>query len=450
MKQLLLLLLLPLTLLGQTNVTKHGVDYTGDGDPVSTSVSVFPGLATGSRYMNRQSGNTFLYKSYRWNADQNVYPRGAKGDKGDKGDTGAQGPIGQTGPAGQNGVCPSCPPSGGGMAFPFIVVVGTGSDDIAINQAVADNNISKKPIYLIGNITTTSITSIPKNSYRLTISGYGAKWNTPGIRRVAPTDNSDANLLIIARHIIEGVEFVSNGSGTCLDLGPSYMSAYRDLKFDSFSEAIHLRFALRTTIANCEAVNCVNGFIVDYGNWTGADNANSQSNQTTIEQSRCYMPSNGNIAIGVYAASGVVVRDVVIEGHICTVAIDFDGKNSNVVKDFTIDNVHCELVKGTSSVFLKVRLAGGTVTVNKVFGQYASNFLDAYSTSGLGFVQISNVPWWVGLNGKYFTTSNITLDFKYNEAFRGINSSMWNGTAPSLCTGNGCGYNKYTVTDIPR
>jgi len=107
-------------------------------------------------------------------------------------------------------------------------------------------------------------------------------------------------------------------------------------------------------------------------------------------------------------------------------------------------------VNGTTNAFIKVRLAGGTVTIDKVFGQYGSVFLDAYSTSGLGFVQISNVPWWVGKSGKFFTTSNVSLDFKYNEAFRGINASMWNGVAPQLCGGSGCGYNRYTTTDIPR
>lgn len=453
MYKLILFFLIPFTVMGQTNVKKHNIHYSGNGVPIGNSVSTFPALSLYNTYIDRNTSKVYVYKggTGAWPEDSGIFPQGQQGPTGA---TGPQGPIGLIGPKGDNGVCPSCPPSSGGsMTFPYIVVVGTGNDDVAMNQAIQDNRTTNKPIVLVGNITTSTI-SVAKDNYRLTIQGYGSKWTlrsgTTLLQRTMPTDNSDANIYIIARFVIEGVEFIGNPNAIALDLGASYMSAYRDLKFDSFGEAIHLRFALRTTIQNCEAVNCTNGFIADKGNWSGADNANSQSNQTTFTECRCYMPSNGQVAFGIYAASGCVVQNSVIEGFVTTNAIDFDGQNSNVVKDFTIENVHYECVNGSTNSFIKVRLAGGTVTINKVFGQYGSLFLDAYSTSGLGFVQISNVPWWVGKNGKFFTTSNITLDFKYNEAFRGITSSMWNGTAPGLCGGSGCGYNKYTATDIPR
>lgn len=362
----------------------------------------------------------------------------------------------EPGKDGKDGVCPPCPPSGGGGVFPFIIVTGTGNDDVQVNAAILENKTTGKTIYLIGNIATNQIT-IPKDNYNLTISGYGAKWTlksgTALLKRTTPTDNSDANIYIIARFNIEGVHFVGNTSAICLDLGPSYMSVYRNLKFGSFKEAIHLRFALRTSVINCEAVNCVNGFIADIGNWTGANNFNSQSNHTTFEACRAYMPSNGQIAFGIYAASGCVLRDCIIEGHVVSRGIDFDGLGSSVVKDFTIENVHFECVNGSTDCFIRIRLAGGTATINKCFGQYASIFLDASSTSGLGFVSIANVPWWVKKDGKAFRTSMVSLHFDRNEAFRGINSSMWEGTAPSACMPvgtTGCGYHRYTYIDVGR
>lgn len=433
MYRLLLFLLFPLCVLGQTSVVRHGLHYSGNGLPTTNSVSKFPGLAIGCTYINKETGLVYEYRgsASMWVENLKVFPVGKDG---------------------KDGVCPPCPPSSG-VSFPFIVVIGTGNDDLAINNAIKENATTKKPIYLSGNIGTGLIW-VAKENTRLAIIGYGVKWTDKVgqglLKRTMPVDNSDANLYIIARHSIEGVEFVGKSQGIAIDLGPSYMSTYRSLKFDSFAEAIHLRFALRTIIENCEAVNCINGFIADKGNWPGADNANSQSNQTTFEQCRAYMPPNGLVAFGVYAASGCVVRDCIIEGHIVSNGIDFDGQNSNVVKDFTIENVHFECVNGSTNAFIKVRLAGGTVTINKVFGQYGSLFLDAYSTSGLGFVQTSNVPWWVGKAGKMFRTSNISLDFKYNEAFRGIGNAMWEGTAPTVCGGAGCGYNRYTYTDIPR
>ena len=133
--------------------------------------------------------------------------------------------------------------------------------------------------------------------------------------------------------------------------------------------------------------------------------------------------------------------------------INFDGKGATVVKDFTVENVHFECVNGATNAFLKVSILGGTVTVNKVFGQHASMFLDATSGSGLGFISIANVPWWVSKSGKFFKTSNISMHFDRNEAFRGLNASMWEGTAPSSCMPigtTGCGYHKYTFIDIPR
>ena len=370
------------------------------------------------------------------------------GGKGEKGDPGTPGTPGR------DGVCPSCPPTSGG-SFPYNIVIGTGNDDAAMAAAIDANVQNNKPIYLVGNVTTGLIT-VPKNAFRLTIIGYGSKWNVKSsasgaLKRTTPSNNSEANEYIVARFIIEGIEFVGSQNQVALDLGASYMSAYRDLKFDGFLEAIHLRFALRTLIENCEAVNCVNGFLADMGNWTGADNANSQSNHTTMVDCRAYMPSNGQVAYGFYAASGGVVRDCIIEGFVVSKGIDFNGRNSNVVKDFTIENVHFECVNGSTVAFINIEsFAGGTVTINKAFGQHASMFLNANSTSGLGFVDISNVPWWVAKGGKFFKTSNITLNFKYNEAFRGINSAMWEGTAPQVCGGSGCGYNRYTFTDIPR
>lgn len=458
MKKLKLLLIAILSLTIQVSFGQNTRDeyFNVTGKPTFTAPTI---KAYSVDYTNKQVWRSTSKTTPQWvlETDQNIINMylGGKGEKGDKGDTGAQGAKGDPGTPGRDGVCPSCPPTSGGGSFPYNIVIGTGNDDAAMAAAIDANVQNNKPIYLVGNVTTGLIT-VPKNAFRLTIIGYGSKWNVKSsasgaLKRTTPSNNSEANEYIVARFIIEGIEFVGSQNQVALDLGASYMSAYRDLKFDGFLEAIHLRFALRTLIENCEAVNCVNGFLADMGNWTGADNANSQSNHTTMTDCRAYMPSNGQVAYGFYAASGGVVRDCIIEGFVVSKGIDFNGRNSNVVKDFTIENVHFECVNGSTVAFINIEsFAGGTVTINKAFGQHASMFLNANSTSGLGFVDISNVPWWVAKGGKFFKTSNISLNFKYNEAFRGINSAMWEGTAPQVCGGSGCGYNRYTFTDIPR
>lgn len=476
MKKLLtFLFLLPLFTMGQIRVPYQ---YFGGGFP-----KVVPGV-TNAVYTDTLTGDVYRYNksSLKWNPENNPYikSQGLKGDKGDQGQTGPQGATGSTGPQGvtgpqgpkgdqgvqgvkgdkgETGDCSGCPPSGGGV-FPFIVVTANGTDDKAALQAAVDlNRSTNKTIYTQGNIRLSGQVTVAKDNYRMRITGYDSKWTSTNtntftfLKRTQPTDNSDANIYIIAKFIIEGIEFIGSSNQTALELGPSYMSAYRDLRFSGMQKGIHLRFALRTVVDNCEAASCVNGFTADMGDWAGADNGNSQSNHTTFTNCRVYMPTNGQVAFGIYASSGCVIRDCIIEGHVTTNGIDFDGKNSNMVKDFTVENIHFECVNGATNALLRIRLAGGIVTINKVYGQYASLFMDASSTSGLGHVTVSNIPWWVTKSGKAFKTSNISMHFQHCEAFRGQPTSLWEGTPPSTCMpvgSTGCGYHKYTYTDVGR
>jgi hypothetical protein len=236
---------------------------------------------------------------------------------------------------------------------------------------------------------------------------------------------------------------------------PSYGAYYQNVNCYSLQESIHLRFALRTTIDNCFATNCVSGWIVDKGNWSGASNSNSQSNHTTIKSCRYF--GNGNVAIGIYAASGCVIEDCIIEGTSVRVGIDVDGNSSTVVKDITIRNTHFECVSGATEAFIKIRLGGGIATIDKVFGQYASILIDAGATSGYLNVVLSNVPYWVFKGGKAFNNAgNVSWVFLYNDNPLYTNTpsttvpTWFNGTAVSLCGGAGCGSNRFFYTSIPR
>ncbi len=460
-----------------TNIERHRIHYTGYGVP--TNATGFSSLQQKDTYTDLETGQVYRYSGTTWTlkpvfGNSGSGTPGPKGDKGDKGDIGPQGPQGIQGipgiqgPKGDTG--PMGPPGSGsgGSSSIFIEVLPNGTDDtVNLQNAINLAKSTGRPIALAGNYKISNSLTIAKDHYNLIIYGNWSKIQALNsnfstfIKRTAPTDNGDANVMISAKYALYNLYFSGYSNQIGLDLGPTYGSEYKCIWGDSLKEVIHLRFALRTTIDNCFAINCLNGFIVDMGNWTGADNANSQSNHTIITNCRVYMPPNGQVGYGIYAASGCAVRDSIIEGFIVTKGIDFDGKNSNVVKDFTIFNTHFECVNGATEAFIKIRLAGGVVTIDKCFGQHAALFLDASSTSGLGFVDISYIPWWVPKNGKYFTTSNISLNFKYNEAFYddsytkagnpGINPSFWNGTAPRLFGLNGNdGYHCYTVTRIPR
>jgi hypothetical protein len=360
---------------------------------------------------------------------------------------------------GDPGVCPPCTTGSG--VFPFIVVVGTGNDDLAVNQAIQDNRTTGKPIVLVGTITTGDIL-INKDNYKLTINGYGAKWNfrstsTKGLYRQTPVNNKEAlDYYTTAQFIIEGVEFTGNTGMIALDLGASYMSAYRDLKFNSFKTAIHLRFALRTIIDNCMATNCMNGFLVDIGNWPDASytSSNSQSNQTTISNSRVQYQiagGSGNTAIGVYGCSGVVVENCIVEGAKYKRAIEKDFKMCPNDKDFTARNLHLEGIygnagAGSGEAYIYIRLVG-VADIDGVYSQYSGCLVDAGGQPGEVTVQVSHVSWTVkdGAGKLFNNAGGVKWVFDANSYQSNITGT------PSLFTGVATSaYNGPTSTQPPN
>lgn len=436
MKKLLILLLLPLTLLGQaTKIRKHDKHYDGEGIP--TTNAGFYSLVDGATYYDKISGKTFYYKAstLKWLEDSTIYP---------------------TGKDGKDGVCPPCPPTGSGT-FPWIVVVGanTGNDDAAIIAAFADNKTSGKPILFSGTITSGEI-SVPMDQYRLTLLLWGATINvrstaTAWLKRTIPTNNKQAlDFYSPAQFIIKGGRINGAVNQVCFDLGASYMSRYEDTKIIGFKTAIHLRFALRTRIENVMAENCLNGFLVDIGNWPDASytSSNAQSNQTTIVDCRVdYQIANasGDVAIGVYGCSGVVVENFICEGAKYKRAIDKDFKMCPNDKDFTARNLHLEGIygnagAGTGEAYIYIRLVG-VAHIDGVYSQYGGCFIDAGGQPGELDLHIEHCSWLVSKNNKLFnnaggvrwvfdTNSYQSLIYRASEI-----STAFTGTPVTQCTG---------------
>lgn len=421
--------------------------------------------------------------------------------------TGPQGPVGPQGPG---GVCPDCPPSGGGsgsVSFPFIIIQPSGGDDTpAWKAAFAQNKATGKAIYPFGTTKINSELIAEIDHFNLWIVANGAKLQITAtgamtaIKRRAPVDNSQAlNVGTFARWNITGLTIIGNSNQNGIDCGPQYGANISGNYFDGLKRPIWAKFALMSDFLDNIYVNCYDGCIIDVGDWPGATNFNSQSNSCEVSGRyygnsavmaaiRAAIPdyrellyeqykpvdslqrtakvrdvyseiqqitsgmrvTSGGVAFGFYGVSGGILRDFIVEGVSAGAAVDFDGLGSTVVKDFTVQRGHIEMVNGFNAAAVNLRILGGIITIDKLFSQYPAMFMDASSASGIGFVQVNFVPWWVPKNNKYFKTSNISMDFNYNEAFRGINAAMWEGTAPSLCTGASCGYHKYTYKDIPR
>ena len=344
-----------------------------------------------------------------------------------------------------------------GMGFTTSDYVDWAAWQMAVKQATLYGGTvqAKGGTYYVGNKSIL----IEKYSKYFQIDGGYSKListgTTPIFSRLSPNDNADANTMVELRCTFKNLVLKGTSTQIGIDIGPSYGAYYQSILGETLGECIHLRFALRTTVDNCFATNCNVGWIADRGNWTGSSNSNSQSNHTTFRSCRYF--GAGDAGFKIYAASGVVVEDCIIEGTSVRAGIDFDGQGSTVVKDFTVRNTHFECANGATEAFIKVRMHSGIITIDKVFGQYASILADIGATIGYVTTEISHVSYWVPKVGKFFNNAgNVGWILKYNEnplttTTASTTIPTWfNGTAVSNCSGPGCGSNRFTYIGIPR
>lgn len=463
-----------------TNIIVHSKYITGNGIPSGTN-SFRTSIGTGQHYFDRDGRTWYIYKGsvVKWVVDPEmteawrngtggtaptvkvgttqtgapgtpaqvtdsdpsenlildfIIPQGIKGDKGDPG-------------------------TGGGTTVnsASIVVVPNGTDDT--NNLKAAFKASKdygKSIELYGRYKTFQDIMIDKDHMNIVVDSKRAVIEGFGIKRVKPLNNDEAlNTMVAAQYHFDGLTL----KGGVFEPGPSYGSTFTNLRFEGANSLFKLQFSLGAKVNNPHFINCTKGLLIDFGDWTGANNFNSQSNHTQVNGGRFYGHSTSEIGIGVYAASGCSVKDFIIEGHSVKTGIDWDAKGSSVVKDFSIENVHYECPNGGDQ-FIKLRMTGNDIiTIKKCFGQYPVKFLDASSSSGLSYIEIGGVTWWRGKGdtsgsngqGKMFTTNNVTLHFEKNHAFNNVNANMWEGTAPKFAGSEGATiqeYHTYTVNYI--
>lgn len=235
--------------------------------------------------------------------------------------------------------------------WPGIGAVTTDMIDWAAWQlAVIDACQNGKTIVAYGNYYVNKSIQAEDFFESLVIQGgYAQIWTTNStaydvIGRPAPADNNEA--LIMTNSMIKITDLqistlVPNNNQVGIELGPSYGSVYDGVRVVEMAEAIHLRFALNTTVRNCFAFGCDIGWTADMGDWTGATNSNSQSNVTTFTHCRAYM-TGGDYAFGIFAASGCEVNTCIIEGTQCENAIDYDALGSVNVYNFSVSNIHVE------------------------------------------------------------------------------------------------------------
>ena len=218
-------------------------------------------------------------------------------------------------------------------------------------------------------------------------------------------------------------------TGTLLDLGASYNSNVHDVWVQNAQNGIHYKFCLMSTIRNCMSNSMYsNAFVLDCGDWSGATITNAQSNHSLIEQCRVFNMRGAYSAFKVLAASGTIIRQCISEGDMPQYHIYWDSRGSTVVKEGLIQTTHLESSATTASV--KVRLAGGLMTLDGVYSQYDTTLIDAEAATGYPHLYVKNIPWMT--SGSKLKTLGTSVIWSFDEcAFDASNAALWiGGTKP--------------------
>lgn len=411
---------------------------------------------------------------------------------------------GNPGKDGRDGVCPNCPPTSGGSGTSriitshlieeagTIVIGGTNSTKTVQEAGYSSANY---PGYSISNSdqfdwanlqyamylewqtgkkyqTYGTFKGIPKmvdmgvNNYYLDFDGTFANFYTSNnnafavFGRPTPTNMGDANLMIQAMYDIENINIYAQSNQIGLQPGPTYTSTYKGINVTGAKTGIWLQFNLNATVTSSMLTNCTNGLLFDMldpAKTSGATNANSQSNHSSAHHVRIY--GNGEIGFGSIASSGTSFEDCIVEGFKYKYPYFVDGKNSTVVKNANYKTNHYEGINGlglcgSGEAMFKIRLLGGTVTINDIFAQYAGCVIDAAGTAAAVVIHLEKTNWVVTpSDGKLFYNGGTTQwHFDWNTVGDIMNpntiSSRFAGASVNQCGGWACGNNKWQMDGL--
>lgn len=280
------------------------------------------------------------------------------------------------------------------------------------------------------------------------------------ISRPQPANLADAQIQLNAKMAWYNINISATGSvQTCFQPGPSTSSQFYSVNTFNGLYGMVLEFTLDSKLVECENKNSVNGFYLKNDDCTGCDNANSNSNMTTIENCRAYQEGAGNIALRLDAIGGAYVKHFTCEGSHYEYGIYVDGQNSTTTRGIYIDNCWWECVTPSTDdvneAFIYVNdMAAGVVHVTRTKGQYAKIMVHAGNPTGLLTVIVSETQSWAPVGAFwFFNEGTCSWKINYNYQFDSGNSAIVPGTfstngggiVPSEAT-----YGNNTFQYIPR
>lgn len=280
---------------------------------------------------------------------------------------------------------------------------GTGDSGPAFLRAASqlDLRVGGRIVVPPGTYNFDTTFEIPKfvGSAVVEFSMAGATLKTTkpiAIFRRLPADQIEAMQLIGAMFLFNGGRFVGTGAPgqIGMEFATTYSSIIRATQFEQLDIGFDGYFNLGLRFENVRtAVNRTIDLRVQSGRgkWPKANRFNAGSNHTTFEGVRIYSAKGAFANIAVLGASGVSIRNSIIEGRDPIHGIYFDNEGA-IVQTFIVDNLHSESAPENAIVTLKGAKTGGVYRISTVFLQSAKTLVDAREL-GASRITIESIPY---------------------------------------------------------
>jgi len=344
-----------------------------------------------------------------------------------------------------------------------ITVVGTDLYDWAnLQYSIYLEKSTGKPVEWYGSFKVNKSIMLNDFDSYLSLDGnfcylnVSTAFTTPVIATRTPTDNGDANIMVLRTFDIKNININATPGQVAFQPGPSYSSEFNKIRVNNARVGIKLQFSLNSKAILCDANTCDTAFMASIGDWLNASNSNSQSNNHLWDQCHAYHGTpNGfaRVGFGNYASSGIFHKSCILEGSSFRKGIDHDFKMSTVVKTGGAYNTHIEGVygnrgcaSGDANYFIRMV---GTYTISNSYSQYSGCMINASGSPGELLLNVEETPWVVvPPDGKLLVNAGgVFWQFKDNGAQeirqpQNLNSKFYIGTVPggngTACVMNPC------------
>lgn len=468
----------------QTGIIRFPQWYEGNGDPVGSSLTTFPGLANGAAYKNRLTGDKFYFKNgtVKWVKDNTIgLPT--------KGDTGPQGPIGPQGPPG----------SGGGgtndfingylqNSFGQINIAGTNQATLTVTGAGVNPAVfvgagivgtdlldwanwkyaimlslqTGKKINAYGKFKgINKAIPITKLHYDLWIEGqayiYTSNANTFAVfDSEDPVNQNEAGFMVSGRKwTIDGLLLYLQGSQIGFDLEPNSHMDMRNIRISGGSIGIWARFALTSTYTNICGVDVKNVIIVDASPNTDVGTVSRASTTLGFDNIQGYCgPGGGTVVIQINYAEFITINRLTFEGGKWTNGVVWNTGGNGNYRSLTITGLYAEAgvppynYASISNGEAAVKILGSADNVNismcKAIYPIPLLYVDA---PGFGIYEVNHNAWWPTIGGKlvYTVPTAIGPRYKFNTWSRDYIDNANN--APAMFAGKSINYGCPTAND---